>query len=165
MQVYKQYIILTIFFALIFHFSFSQNIFLLENPGTINNYKYHENDHIRIKTISKDTIIEGIISKISDSSIIINHANEISPDDISIIYRARWGFTLLQGIFFSVGVPYLAISTLNGVINNDSPIVSKETLIISGSLIATGIAITPLTTRKHNIDNKKWRVKILDFTD
>ncbi|MCD4788567.1 MAG: hypothetical protein K8R37_01105 [Bacteroidales bacterium] len=165
MQVYKQYITLTIFFALIFHFSFSQNIFLLEKPGTIKNYKYRENDHIRIKTISKDTIIAGIINKIGDSIIIINYANEISPDDISIIYRTRWGFALLQGIFFSAGVPYLAISTLNGVINNDSPIVSKETLIISGSLIATGIAITPLTTRKHKIDNTKWRVKILNFTD
>ncbi|MCD4663782.1 MAG: hypothetical protein K8R68_00840 [Bacteroidales bacterium] len=137
----------------------------MERPGTIKNYKYRENDYIRIKLESKDTIINGIINNISDSSLIINYANEIFLDDIAAVYKKRWGFTFLQGIFFMTGVPYLAISTLNGIINNDNPIVPPETLLISGSLIVAGIAISPLTSRKHIVDDKRWRVKILDFTD
>jgi hypothetical protein len=59
----------------------------------------------------------------------------------------------------------VGINTLNGVINDDVPIVPEETLIISGSMIGFGIALTPLTTRRYKIDKEKWRVVILDFTD
>jgi len=159
-------ILFSFIFILIFSYvAIGQNIFILERPGSIKNYKFRENDKIQIGLISRDTIIKGIINEINDSSLIVNYANEILLDDIKYLYRKRWGFTLLQGIFFMTGIPYLAISTFNGIINNDSPIVHSETLIISGSLIAAGIAITPLTSRKHKIDNKRWRVKILDFTD
>jgi hypothetical protein len=43
--------------------------------------------------------------------------------------------------------------------------IPEETLVISGSMIVFGIALTPLTTRKYKIDKEKWRVLILDFTD
>ena len=154
-------ILLSIFFGI----SFSQNIFILEKPGTIKNYKYYQNNQIKIKTHSSDTIIKGTITYIRDSSIIIDYANEIYLNDMALIYKKRWGFSFLQTLFFAAGGPYLLISMLNGLINDDSPIIPKETLIISGSLIVAGIALTPLTTRRCKIDNKKWRVKILDFTE
>ena len=143
----------------------AQDIFLLEKPGTINNKKYYAGDFIKLKPHSKDTIISGVINKINDSSIIINYNNEIYLSDIFIVYRSRWGFTTLKKIFLLTGFTYLGLSTLNGLINNDRPTVPEETLIISGSLIAAGFALIPLATKRHKIDNKKWRVKILRFDD
>ena len=158
-------IILSIIFIISFTGLFSQNIFLLERPGSIKNYKYYVNNPIRLKIISPDTIISGKINNIGDTSIIVNYVNEIHVKNIACIYTKRWGFSLLQKLFLLTGIPYLVLSAINGTVNNDTPIIAKETLIISGSLIIAGIALSPLANRKHKIDNKKWRVKILDFRD
>jgi hypothetical protein len=143
----------------------TQNILILERPGTIKYFKYEVNDWIKLSTSKPDTTIHGFISLINDSSITIDRVNEVTLKNISTIIRKRWGFNFLQKLFITAGIPYLLISTINGVINNDEPVVPTETLIISGSLIAAAIVVTPLTSRKHKTDNKKWRVKILDFTD
>lgn len=141
----------------------AQNIFLLEKPGTINNKKYYVGNHIKIKTIAKDTIISGVINKIYDSALIVDYNSEIRLSDIKMIYTKRWGFNLLQRIFQVSGFSYLGLSTINGLINNDQPIVPEETLIISGGLIAAGFAMVPLANKRHKIDNKNWRVKVLVF--
>jgi hypothetical protein len=143
----------------------AQNIFVIERPGTIKNYKYYSGDKIKIKTLLNDTLISGIITQVKDSSMVINNSNEIMIGDIAVIYRKPWGFNFLQYLSLMAGISYLGISTINGLINMDEPIVPKETLIISGSIIAFGAVLTPLTTRKYKIDNEKWRTSILDFTD
>jgi hypothetical protein len=143
----------------------AQNIFVVERPGTAKNCKYYRGDEIKLKTISTDTIISGTIKIIYDSSLIINYEYEIMAGDIAKIYRKRWGFSFLQYLSVFAGLAYVGINTLNGVINGDDPIVPEETLIISGSMIGFGIALTPLTTRRYKIGKEKWRVVILDFTD
>jgi len=158
----KYLILLSVFISLSVE---SQNIFVLEKPGRIRNFKFYANDYIKIRTILTDTTIKGQISRVTDSSLIINLTNEIMVSDISKIYTDRWGYKLLQGVFLTSGLIYLSISTINGVINSDHPVVPKETLIISGSLVAAGILLSPLTKRVHKIDNKNWRVIILDFTN
>ncbi len=145
--------------------AYGQNIFVLEKAGGGGIRMYHEYDHIRLKTRSTNVKIGGPINMISDSSIIINFANEVMLDDIEAVYRSRWGFSLLQKVCLASGILYLSLSTLNGVINNDSPIVPEKTLKIGGGLLIGGIILTPLTTRIHRIEQTKWKVKILDFTD
>jgi hypothetical protein len=140
-----------------------QNILVVEKPGTVSNFKYYEGDKIRLRTIASDSIFSGIITMIGDRSIIIDKSDEISISDIKKIYRKRWGYSFLQYLSIFAGLSYVAINTLNGIINNDVPVVPQETLIISGSMVAFGIALTPLTTRKISTDKEKWRVIILDF--
>jgi hypothetical protein len=142
-----------------------QNIFVLEKTmgGGIRMYK--TNEHIKLKTVSSNKKIEGRIYLISDSSLVLNYETEIMLDDIAEIYRSRHMFRLLQTLSLTAGLLYLSISTLNGLINNDNPIVPEETLKISGGLLIAGVLLTPLTTRVHKIKENKWKVKILDFTD
>jgi len=151
-------------FLLAFHLA-GQNALIIERPGTINNYKYFQGSEIKLKTISTDTIISGTISLIEDSIIILNQNFSLKITDIRTVYKKRWGFSFLQYLSIFSGLAYVSISTINGLINNDSPVVPSETLIISGSMIAFGIAVTPLTTRKLKTDNEKWRVIILDFSN
>ncbi len=156
-----------LFISLMFFYgiSIAQNILILERPGNVKNYKYYQNDEIKLKAVSHNEIFSGVITKINDSSIVINHAKEVFLSEVSYMYRKRWGFSFLQKLSFIAGGSYFLVSSINGLINNDSPVIPQESLIISGSLIAGGIALIPLTTRRYKIDNEKWRLKILDFTD
>ena len=125
---------------------------------------FEAGDFIKLRMVSNDTVVSGMIQAISDSAILI-HTVEVSIKDISEIYRNRWGFSLLQKLSLATGILYVSFNTLNGLINNDKPIVPKETLVISGVLIAGGVALSPLTTRKCKVLNGNWTVKILDYTD
>ena len=158
-------LILLILFGTLFCFAAkSQNIFVLEKPGRMKNFKYYQNDQIRLRMHSTQMKISGTILFITDTSLILTNAIEIAIRDIERIYTPRWGYTLLQGVFLTSGFLYVSLNALNGIINNDDPIIPNETLIISGSLLAAGVLLAPLTSRTHKIDKKKWRLKILDFT-
>lgn len=90
-------------FGILLFMAFSlsgQNIFVLEKPGTIKNYKFELNDHIKLRTLSTDTTLSGRINSISDSSLIVNYSNEVRINDIATIYRKRWGFGILQKVCF-----------------------------------------------------------------
>lgn len=142
-----------------------QNIFVLEKPGRMKIFYYKQRDPIKLKAFYSDEYIAGKISKVTDSSLVINYSAEVLIKDIQVIRRGRWGFKFLQGLFLTSGIFYISLSTLNGLINNDNPIVPSETLVISGSLIGAGIILSPLTNRNHKIDEENWRIKILDFTE
>lgn len=140
-----------------------QNILIIERPGTIKNFKYFQGSQIKLKTISTDTIISGVITLIEDDIIILNQDFSLKITDIKTVYKKRWGFSFLQYLGIFGGLAYVSINTINGLINNDSPVVPSETLIISGSMMAFGIILTPLTTRKIKTANGNWRIIILDF--
>ena len=141
-----------------------QNIFVLEKTGRGRIFMFYTNDQIKISTTS-NLKIEGSIYQITDSSVIVNYGTEIFLKDISRIYKKRWGYNFLQKLFLASGLFYISLSTLNGIINNDDPLVPKESLMISGGLVIAGILLTPLTTRTFKVSPEKWKVKILDFTD
>lgn len=140
----------------------SQNVFILERPGK-RVIMYKPGQHIRVYAQSQDTIIKGKIWGISDSSIYIRDY-EVFLNNIGAVYRERWGFSILQKLSILAGAGYLVLSVFNGAISSEETNVTKEALIISGSLIVGGVALTPLTKRKHKIKDGNWKVKILDFS-
>lgn len=141
-----------------------QNIFVIEKAGRGGLFMYYTNDQISIKTVS-DVKVEGRINLITDSSLIINYGTEVYLNEIAKVYKKRPMINLLQKVCLASGILYISINTLNGLINNDSPIVPSETLKISGGLVLAGVLMSPLTTRVQTVDPTKWKVKILDFTD
>ena len=156
------YIVFVLFFLSIS--AEAQNMFVLEKSSSGRNMKLVAGDRINVLTLSSGMKVKGLITEVTDSSLIINYANEVLVKDIARVYTDRWGIRFLQGLFLTSGLIYLSISTLNGIVNSDDPLVPRETLIISGSLVAAAVALTPLTNRIHNIEKKKWKIKILDFT-
>lgn len=128
-------------------------------------HMFRAGDFIKLKIRSSDTTVKGLINFIYDSSLVINYGTEVQISDIAVIYRERTMLKLLQNVCLISGLLYLSISTLNGIINNDSPIVPGETLKISGGLVLTGVLLTTVTSRAHQVKPTKWKVKILDFTD
>jgi len=142
-----------------------QNIFVLQKAGGAGMHMFRAGDFVKLKIRSSDTTVKGMINFIYDSSLVVNYGTEVLINDIAVIYRERRMLKLLQNVCLASGLLYLSISTLNGIINNDSPIVPGETLKISGGLVLTGVILTTVTSRAHRIEPTKWKVKILDFTD
>lgn len=140
----------------------AQRVMLLEKPGTFKNFKYFEGDDIMLKKRSTGSKIEGVIHEISDTSILVNYDNEVMLDDIQVIMKSRWGFSLLSPATRIAGAGYLALDVVNHAINNET-LIDENTLIISGSLIAFSYAIVPLKKRRMKLD-KNWRIKILNFS-
>jgi len=155
---------LSIFNLLLFGSVNSQNIFLIERPGTVKNYKFHEGDniHIGVKNYPPVSNIEGILTQIMDSSIIIDDTYLIPIEDITAVYKERFWPTLAVPVMFIAGIGYLGLEAFNRAINKDAPVITKETAIISSSLVAGGFALIPLKVRKLNV-GEKWRVKSLIF--
>jgi hypothetical protein len=141
-----------------------QNIFLIERPGTVKNFKFYEGDdiHVRVKNYPPASSIKGTLTGIRDSSIIIDDAYLIPLKDITAVYKDRFWLGLAVPVLFVAGVGYVTLEAFNRLINNDSPVVTTETAIISGSLVAGGFALIPLKERKFKV-GEKWRVKSLIF--
>lgn len=142
-----------------------QNIFVLEKVSSGRNMKFTNRDQIKVETAGNGMKFQGIITQVTDSSLVLNYGTEIMVRDIAKVYTSRWGFRLLQGVFLTAGILYVSLNTINGLVNGDDPVVPRETLAISGGLIAGGLLMIPLSTRIHDVEHEKWKIKILDFTD
>ncbi len=155
-----------ILFALIILSSFEmsgQKLLVLEKAGTVKNYKYKTGDKIRIETVRDNLVYMGEITEIKDSSIIIESYTEIKLREICKVFRQRELMRTFSGAAISGGVFYLSLDAVNGVINNDSPIIAKNTLIASGILVGAGLLMRQFVFRKFET-KVKWRLKILDFS-
>ncbi len=152
---------LTMFFLFINMSVFSQKILVVEKPGTINNIKYTVGSTIKIKTI-EGLRIDGHIILITDTTVVINYFT-IKIRDIKNVYANRRLLQDFSALGITGGIAYTSIDALNGFINNDTPILRKNALKISGVMLGAGIIFKLFDTKKLKINNKDWRIKILDF--
>lgn len=140
-----------------------QKLLVLEKAGTAKNYKYKTGDKIRIETVRDNLVFAGKITEIKDSSIVIESYNEIKLREICRVFRERSLMRFFSGAAISGGVFYLSLDAVNGIINNDSPVIAKNTTIASGILVGTGLLMKQFFFRKFET-KEKWRIKILDFS-
>jgi len=141
----------------------AQRILLIEKPGKFKNYKYFVGDDIMVKTLPYDQKHQGRIHEITDTSILINFDNEIMLEDIQMVLRKRKGLGLLSKVTRIAGAGYFILDVVNRTINNDSPIVHENTLMISAGLVAFSYALVPLHN-KHLKRGEKWRIKVLNMS-
>lgn len=154
-------ILLLIMFEFNNHFVFSQCILLLEKPGTVNNAKFRAGNRIDVKTINNERI-SGVINHIRDTAIIVNY-NLIKLSEIKNIYTRRTMISVFSHIGIKGGLGYVAIDGFNSLINNEDPVFRNSTLKTGGIMFAAGVLLKSISNRKRHIDNKKWRLKVLNF--
>ncbi len=141
----------------------AQRVLLVEKPGKFKNFKYFVGDDITLKTLPYSEKQSGTIHEITDTSILINFDNEIMIDDIDMILKRRWGISLLAKITRIAGAGYFVLDVVNRTINNDSPIVTQNTALISAGMVAFSYALLPLQNRRMK-KGEKWRIKILNMS-
>ena len=153
----------TLFLFLLAPDVIAQRILLVEKPGRFKNYKYFVGDDIALKVAPFNEKHEGIIYEITDTSLLINFDDEIMLDDIQMILRPRWGLTLLSKVTRIAGAGYFILDVVNRSINNQSPIVDDNTLMISAGLVAFSYALVPLHNKRIK-KGEKWRVRVLNMS-
>lgn len=155
-----------IFFALGIFATMSlnaQQYLVVQKRGTLKNFKYEVGDELSLQTKKGDFHIKGTISRIGDSTLTIDNLYDIHLSNIARVFRLRSFLNGLSKIFFiRGGIAYVSIVGINGAINNDSPMIDEQTLIISAGMVATGFAIKPFIVKKMSIP-EKWELKVLDF--
>lgn len=151
-------------FLLIFSFSiYGQQYLVVQKPGKVKNFKYEVGDEIMINTRKGDLTLSGEITDISDTCVTINTYIDVGLSNIAKVLRPRRFFTKLSKLFFiRGGIAYVTIVGINGIINNDSPLIDEQTLTISASMVAIGLAMKPLYIRKLDTTGK-WALKVIDF--
>jgi hypothetical protein len=141
----------------------AQQFMLVENVNNLKNFKYYTGDQIRLKIESEQRIIEGAITGMTDSSLIIDSWEIISFNDVGFIYRDRFMVQLSRGILLTAGVAYFSIDTFNRLINDDAPVILLETAVISGGLVGLNFLLIPLRYKRIKTDT--WRILTIDFSD
>jgi len=141
----------------------AQQYLVVQKRGFVKNFKYEIDDELSFVTKKGEFYIKGTISKITDSIITLDNLYEIKLDNIAKIYEKRRFLKKLSGLFFiRGGIAYTAIVGINSLINNESPLVDEQTLIISAGMIAVGLALKPFIIKKMDVCNK-WQLKVLNF--
>ena len=162
MNVIVRILVFAAFLALAFPAD-AQRILLLEKPGKFKNFKYFVGDDIVVKTMPYDTRYDGVIHEITDSSILINFDNEIMLENISMVMKRRWGWSLLSKVTRIAGAGYFILDVTNRAINNQSPVVTENTVMISAGMVAFSYALVPVHYKRMK-KGEKWRLKVLNMS-
>jgi hypothetical protein len=155
------------FFFLFIIISFSligQKTLLVEKTGKSAKYYYHVGDKMKLQSSGRKTVYKGVLSWISDSSIVISSisSDNINVKDIQCVYK-QFAFPRKFGIRLGeFGVVIFCVIAVNNLITN-SQVFTQYAFIISGSFIAAGIISLAFSERPCKI-GVRWKVKILDGT-
>jgi hypothetical protein len=159
----KKFKLILSILLLSFNYSiFAQNAFIVESPGTSNNFKFYVPNKIKLKTKTLPKPFRSDIREIRDSMLILKNNVSVNLNEIEIVYKENRGAAIISKILIPIGLIFAPLDILNNVINKDKPIVRTVPLVVSGVCLSAGLLISLDRYRPFKIDNKKWRVKIID---
>jgi len=141
----------------------SQNILLLEKPGTVNNYKYYAGDYIRLKT-KKGIKISGPINIIRDTNLIVDFTHELSLSDIEVVYKTRTLVALGSSALIAGSALYIGLDLINGGSKGKS-FSENQGLQVSLAVLATGVGMSFFSKKRMKVQEDKWRLRILPQDD
>lgn len=142
--------------------SFSQQFIMLEKAGTFKNYKYFTGDDISLVLKSDGRRIDGEITRIGDSTFVINNQEEFWVGEVKSVVRSRFFFSFFGYGAMIGGSFYLSLDAINRAINGDAPVVTSETAVIGGALIGGGWLLSLFKERNIRVGKEmKWRLRVM----
>lgn len=141
---------------------FSQRFLLLQKAGTFKNFKYFEGDHISFELLQQGRKIFGSITRIGDSSFVVDNQEIFEISAVKSVIRDRFFFSFFGNGAMVAGSSYFVLDVVNRAIKDDSPVVTGETAVIGASLVATGWLFSLFKERRFAVgEGKKWRFRAM----
>lgn len=140
--------------------SYSQYILMLSKLGKADHRYFSFDDYMQLKIHPQGNKVSGAIIHIGDSSMAIGKNYNIAYKDIAAIRQDVFWPGLVSKISLIAGAGYLALDVVNNLINNEQ-VFDPSTLYISGSLIAFGLVLIPLSHRYIPI-GVRWKLTVME---
>ena len=139
----------------------AQQYLVVEKTGTVKNFKYSPGNDIDL--LVNETRLKGTITQLTDSTLALDYSIIVQLQQIKKVYRFRgFVYKFSKKALFGAGLAYMAITGVNGMINNEYPLVDQTTAIIGVSMMAASFLLKPFVYRKIPIDGR-WQLKVIDF--
>jgi hypothetical protein len=137
----------------------------IEHKSTTKRIKFYVKDKITFKLKDDKRKYAGIITELSDTTLIINNKFIISYRDISkvIVDNSNHLTRAASAFLIGCGAGYLALDALNNAINGNRPILRLLDIEIGVGLIVIGGTIKYFSFKRYKI-NKKHHIKFIDDT-
>ena len=144
---------------------FAQYYLVLKNRTKIK-YVFAAGDELKFKLHGEDFYNEQMIKGFGAEKIRFHYfdlaLSEVSHIKVSELRKN--GLTLLSRLAITGGVLFMVADQFNQLaIMNEALGPSDETLVITGTLIGTGLLLKLFQKRKFKIDGRKYRLETTDF--
>ena len=158
---YMKFIV--IFFLMLISESLSAQQYLYIKQGNeFPAVRYGISDRVKFRTGEDLLWVSGIIREIGSDFIRIN--NVIYPFEEIIAFRSSNELLNIGGTALRSGaVLFTGLAFINGVINNDNPVIKGSQLIWGGALVAVGFGMVALA-RKDYYREDGWYWLTIDLT-
>lgn len=142
----------------------SYEYLVIEKPGTSKRYVFTRGDLIKLKTTGESVHLSGKIELLLDSSLVVD-GHSIKLTEIAQIKINRSGEFMPKIISLSYKLPIAGIllmlfEGISSELQNESPLVEENTMVIAGSLIAGGILLRNVVHNNIKL-NGKYRARIV----
>ena len=139
----------------------AQQYLVVEKTGTVKNFKYSPGNSIHLLVSEKH--IKGTLTRFTDSTLTIDYLIIVPLQQITKVYRPRgFVYRFSKQALLAGGIAYMGIVGINGIINNEYPVIDQTTAIIGLSMVAGSFLLIPLYYRKIPLDGR-WQIKVIDF--
>jgi len=138
----------------------AQKMLMLSKLGNTRHRYFTFDDYIDLKVRPSGVKVKGLIAHIGDSSMTIGKKYDLQYTDIMAIRQRVFWPSILSKVAMIAGAGYLTIDVVNHLINNEQ-VFEPSTLYISGSLIAFGLVLIPLSHRYIPI-GVRWKLTVMD---
>ena len=153
-------------FSLVLTFSASAQYYLQLKKRTKVIHTYSAGDHIKFKLKGDDFYSDQVVIGVTDSTIKFRLL-DIALTDIEAVKvpeRGSYGLDLISGAAITAGIFFMVIDQANQLfVQGEGLGPSKETLLISGSLIGSGLFLRLFKKKKFKFKSKRYRLVATDF--
>jgi hypothetical protein len=158
----RHFIVLIIIVVIFPYASRTQNVLLLERPGTTKYFMYKVGKPITVTSVKSKFPVSGEITMINDSAVAINDYRILLSDIKTVTRYSKFLFNLRNTLFGGV-VLYFGFSVINHSIHNEHPVIDRSVPVVCGSLIAAG-GLSHLFKSRIFVIGKPRRLRVINLS-
>ena len=133
--------------------------------GNMKRIHFYKNSQIIYKVKNSRVLYSGAIIDINDSGFTIEKQEPVRIQDVRSITIDRSNFVTraIPEFLMAFGGGFIVLDSFNDLLNGDSPVIKKETMIEGAAFAASGWLLLRFAKKKYRI-GKRRALKVIDVT-